>query len=72
MYLIDSNTFFRFRQRYVYIGHLSCLTLLIVVLFGIALKDSDRLERLHEIALRYVLMTFPTDMIDYVIRLVTH
>lgn len=35
-------------------------------------EDSDRLERLHEIALRYVLMTFPTDMIDYVIRLVTH
>ena len=36
--LIDSNTFFRSGQRYVYIGHLLCHILLTVVLFGIAVS----------------------------------
>ena len=56
MYLIDSNAFFHFHQRYVYITHLSCHTFLVVGPFGnfrCLKEDSDRLEKLHEMALRY-------------------
>ena len=65
MYLIDSNTFFRF----IFIGHLSCHILLTVVPFGIAVSKkvvSDNRDYTRG-PLDTCLKTFPMDMIVYAI-----
>ena len=70
MYLINSNIFFRFRQRYVYIGRSSCHTLLTVVPFGIAVSKKTVTDERDYTGgpLDTCLMTFLMDMIVYVIR----